>query len=153
MYKRNGDNWLLYVKRSGRRYYYSQLVPSIPIPSIVPVSIGIDAGSFRIETEALSFNVCPSSNSLSDFEDKSSWDSLSDGLDTAVDDPTILLDWYQLFADDCLALMNGIVQETAGIVSDGAFNPDSSLGPTGTSAVVLAPSTNCATKFYAKGNN
>ena len=49
--------------------------------------------------------------------------------------------------------MNGIVQGTTCIVGDSSFNPDSSLGPTGTSAVVLAPSTNCETKFYAKGNN
>ena len=27
------------------------------------------------------------------------------------------------------------------------------MGPTGTSAIVLAPSTECSAKFYAKGNN
>ena len=66
-------------------------VQSIPTTSVVPISISIDAGSCCIETEALSFSVCPSSNSLSDFEDIAAWDSLSDRLDTAVDDPTILL--------------------------------------------------------------
>ena len=153
MYKRNSDNWLLYVKRFGRRYYYSQLVPSIQTTSVVPVSIGIDAGSFRIETEALSFSVCPSSSSLSDFENTAAWDSLSNGLDIAVNDPAILLDQYQLPIDGGLTLVNGIVKGTECIVSDGSFNPDSSLGPVGTSAVVLAPSINCATKFDAKGNN
>ena len=74
-------------------------------------------------------------------------------LDTAINDPTILLDWYQLHSDGGLALMNSIVEGTACIVSGSIFTPDSSLGPAGTSAVVLAPSTNCATKFYAKGNN
>ena len=59
------------VKRFGRQYYYSQPVPSIPTASVVPVSIGIDEGSFRIETEALPSNVYPSSNSLSDFKDTS----------------------------------------------------------------------------------
>ena len=38
-------------------------------------------------------------------------------------------------------------------VSDNSNNPNSLLGPIGTSAVVLFPSTNCATKFYANGNN
>ena len=153
MYKCNGDDWLLYVKYFGWQYYYSQLVSSIPSASVIPVSIGIDAGSFRIETEALSFSARPSSNSLSNFEDTAAWDSLSDWLDTAVDDPTILLDWYQLPADGGLALVIGIVEGTACIVSDSSFNPDSSFGLDSTSAVVLAPSTNCATKFYAKGNN
>ena len=82
-----------------------------------------------------------------------SWASLSDGLDTAVDDPTILLDRYQLPTDGCLALVNIIVQGTACIVSGGSFNPDSSLGPASTSALVLVLSTNYETKFYAKGNN
>ena len=49
--------------------------------------------------------------------------------------------------------MAGIVAGTASIVSDNSFNPDSSLGSAGTSAVILAPSTNCTIKFYAKGNN
>ena len=119
----------------------------MPTASVVPVSIGIDAGSCRIETEALSFNISPSSNSLSDFGVIDAWDSLLDGLDTAVDDPTILLDWYQLPSDGGLALVNGIVEGTACIVSDDSFNRDSSLGPADTSAVVLAPSTSSATKF------
>ena len=105
MYKHNSDDWLLYVKRFGCQYYYYYYpVPFIPTASIVPILIRIDAGSFRIETEVQSINVCPSSNSLSDFEDSSTWDSLLDRLDTAVDDHTILLDWYQLPADGCLAL-------------------------------------------------
>ena len=74
-------------------------------------------------------------------------------MDTAVDDPTILLDQYHLPSDGCLALVAGIVSGTASIVSDGSFNPESLIGPAGTSAVVLAPSTNCPAKFYAKGNN
>ena len=95
----------------------------------------------------------PLSNGLSDIEDISAWASLSDRLDTAIDDPTILLDGYQFPVDGCHVLVNGIVQGTACIVSDGSFNPDSLLNPTGTSAVVLALSTNCATTFYAKENN
>ena len=106
-----------------------------------------------LKLKALTFNIYPSSNSLSNFEYIAAWDSLANGLDTAVDDPTILLDQYHLPPDGGLALVNIIVEGTTCIVSDGSFNPDSSLGPTGTSAVFLAPSTNCATKFYDKGNN
>ena len=65
----------------------------------------------------------------------SAWASLLDKLDTAVDDPNILLDWYQLPANGCPALVYGSVQGTVCIVSDGSFNPDSSLGPTSTSTV------------------
>ena len=90
---------------------------------------------------------------LSDFEDASLWTSLSDGMDSAVEDPTILLNKYQLPSDECRALVDGIVAGTASIVSNGSFNPESSTGPAGTSAVVLALSIECSAKFYAKWNN
>ena len=120
---------------------------------MVPVSISISAASHQIESEVSSFSVCPNSNLLSDFEDASLWTSLSDGMDSAVEDPTILLHNYHLPSDECHALVDGILAGTASIVSDGSFNPESLMGPTGTSAVVLAPSTECPAKFYAKGNN
>ena len=74
-------------------------------------------------------------------------------MDSTVEDPTILLHKYHLPSDECHALVDGIVAGTPRIVSDGSFNPESLMGPTGTSAVVLAPSTECSGKFYAKGNN
>ena len=74
-------------------------------------------------------------------------------MDTVVEDPTILLDQFHLPTDNCLALVAGIVAGTASIVSDGSFNPESLLGPASSSAVVLAPSTECPAKFYARGNN
>ena len=78
------NDWLLYVKQFGQQYYYSKPVPSIPTASAVLVSIGIDVGNFRIETEALSFSVYPSCNNLSDFEDTATWGCLSDGFNTGV---------------------------------------------------------------------
>ena len=120
---------------------------------MVPVSISISAASHQIEAEVFTFSVCPNSNLLSDLEDKSLWTSLSDGMDSAVEDPTILLHKYNLPSDDCHALVDGIIAGTVSIVSDGSFNPESLMGPTGTSAIVLAPSTKCSAKFYAKGNN
>ena len=120
---------------------------------MVPVSICISALSHQIEAKVSSFSVCPNTNLLSDFEDESLWTSLVDGMDSAVEDPTILLHKYRLPSDECHALVDGIVAGTASIVSDGSFNPESVMGPTGTSAVVLAPSTKCSAKFFAKGNN
>ena len=39
------------------------------------------------------------------------------------------------------------------MMSNSCFHPDLSVGPIGTSAVVLALSVKCKTKFYAKGFN
>ena len=64
-------------------------------------------------------------------------------MDTAIEDHTILLDQYHLPRDGCLALVAGIVAGTASTLSNGSFNPESLIGPAGTSAVVLAPSTEC----------
>ena len=78
---------------------------------------------------------------------------LAERLDTLVDNPNILLDCYQLPSDSCLALMASIVEGTAFIVSDISFNHVSSVKPTGTSAVVLAPSVDYDIQLYAKGSN
>ena len=121
MYKRNGDNWISYEERFRRHYYQSQLVQSVSTASIVPVSIGILADSHRIESEVIAFIVSPISNLVSDFKDASVWTSMSDGMDTAIQDPTILLDQYRLPLDGCLALVAGIVAGIASIVSDGSF--------------------------------
>ena len=52
-----------------------------------------------------------------------------------------------------MALIEGIVNGTASIVSDGSFKEETLIGPAGTSAVVLAPSTECEAKLYTKGTN
>ena len=120
---------------------------------MVPVSIGILADSHQIESEVTTFSVCPISNPISDFENSPAWTSLSDRMDMAIEDPTILLDQYQLPVDNCLALIEGIANWTASIVSDGSFKEETLIGPAGTSAAVLAPSTECEAKLYTKGTN
>ena len=57
-----------------------------------------------------------------------------------VADPTIILDSYHLPTESCLILDHGIAQDLACILSNASFNPDSSIGPSGTSTIVLAPS-------------
>ena len=106
-----------------------------------------------VDAQVAEFSVSSSINLLSDFEDSSLWTSLSMGMDSTVEVPTVLLDQVRLPSDGCLALVAGIAAGTASIVSDGSFNSESVMGPTGTSAIVLAPSTECSAKFYAKGNN
>ena len=49
--------------------------------------------------------------------------------------------------------MDCIYQGTACIVSNGSVNPNSLVGPTATSVVVLAPSVYCDTKLSTNGNN
>ena len=49
--------------------------------------------------------------------------------------------------------MDGIICSSAIIVSDGSFDPESPIGSTGSSAVILATSTKYVTKFYAKWFN
>ena len=71
MYKRNGDNWLSYEKRFGRRYYQSELVSSVFTASMVPVPIGILADSHQIKSEVTLFIIYPASNLVSDFDNAS----------------------------------------------------------------------------------
>ena len=53
----------------------------------------------------------------------------------------------------CQALTEGIRNGTASIVSDGSFNPNSPIGPVGTSAVILAPSTDSPKSSWTKAWN
>ena len=92
-------------------------------------------------------------NSLSDFEANSEWSSLSEGFDYALNDQTILLDRFFPPKDMCSSLVEGIINVTASIVSDGSYEPNSSISKAGTSAVILAPSTTCQPKHWAKGYN
>ena len=55
--------------------------------------------------------------------------------------------------DMCQAMVEGIRNGTASIVSDGSFNRVSPIGPVGTSVVILAPSTECLPRYWIKGWN
>ena len=109
----------------------------------LPISVTPVAASFTIEGAVADFEILPPSNSLSEFENDYAWSDLQEGFDKAIEDPTILLDKYILPEDKCQALSDGIRNGTASIVLDGLFNPTSPIGPVGTSAMILAPSTEC----------
>ena len=92
-------------------------------------------------------------NSLSDFEANSEWSNISEGFDYALEDDTILLDRFFSPKDMCHSLAEGIRKGTASVVSDRFFEPNAAIGQVGTSAVILAPSTTCQPKHWAKGEN
>ena len=120
----------------------------------LPISIRPVAASFVIEGTVPDFNILPPSNPLSEFENDYAWSDIQDRFDKAKVDPTILLDKFVLPEDMCQALSNGIRNGTASIVSDGSFNPTSPIRPIGTSAVILAPSTDVRHKpHWGKGCN
>ena len=125
LYKREGENWRSYRKKFARRYYEIETSPTDSIDTMVPVSICISDLSHQIEVEVTSFSFCPNTYMSSDFEDESLWTSLADGMNSAVEDPTILLHKYHLPSDECHALVDGILAGTASKVSDGSFNSES----------------------------
>ena len=59
-------------------------------PTVVPISIRMDAKCFGIEVQIPSFFILPRTDDLLDFEDAYDWGSLAKGLDTVVADPSIL---------------------------------------------------------------
>lgn len=94
-----------------------------PVALAAPVSVSMVANSYKIEAQALQFNILSPIDDISDFEDASCWDNLSDGLDTAINGPTILLDKYKLPTNNYLDIVDGIICGTASIVPDGSFDP------------------------------
>ena len=119
----------------------------------VPISVCMVGSRYKIDVQVLQFHILPLIDTLSDFEDASSLNNLSDGFDTAINDPTILLDHYLLPNNNCSNLVEGIIRGTASTVSDSSFDPASPIGPAGSSAIILASSTKCHARFYTKACN
>ena len=109
----------------------------------LPISVSPVAASFVIEGRVADFSILSASNPLSEFENYYAWSDIQDGFDKAKVDLTIFLDKYVLLKDMCQALSDRIKNGTASIVLDGSFNRTSPIGPVGTLAVILAPSTKC----------
>lgn len=150
LYRRNKGDWLVYTQGYVDRYSYADTNDLCHTNIVVHISIRLDHNSVSIDIRSLLFYILPPIVDLSDFKDADSWSSLKDGLDAGKSDDTILLDKYELPQDNCVRLATGIIQGTASIVSDGSFNPDSPIGPTGTSVVVLTHSIDCEKNLYAK---
>ena len=117
------------------------------------MSIRIKAKIISVEVQVPSLIIVPPTDDLLDFKDATKWGCLADELDTAIADPTILLDHYHLSIDICLVLVDIITQRTTSIVRDSSFSPDSLVGLAGYYDVVLAPSVDCDTTLYTKGAN
>ena len=126
----------------------------MPMNYALPISVCPVGASFEIEGTVADFNILPPINPLSEFEHDYAWSTIDDGFTRATEDPTILLDKFTLPADKGEALSGGIRNGTASIVSDGSFNRTLPIGPVGTSAVIMAPSTNMQDQqHWVKGCN
>lgn len=91
----------LYSKRRYWRFYYSNLVKRCPIALVAPISVSTVANSYKIEVQALRFNILTPFDVLSDFKDASSWDNLIELSSlTNINSPSIivLILWTVLFA-------------------------------------------------------
>ena len=124
-----------------------------PLNVAIPILVIPVAAGFSIEGAEAVFDLLPPSNALSEFENYYTSSNLQKGFDYTINNPTIFLDAFVLPKDMCQALINGIRNGTASIVSDGSFNPASPIGPVGTSAVILAVSTECLPRYWPKGWN
>ena len=51
-----------------------------PIDHAAPVSLSMETSSYKIEVQALQIDIFPPIDALSDFEDASCWDDLTDAL-------------------------------------------------------------------------
>ena len=98
----------------------------------LPISVSTVANSFKIEGPATEFILLPPVNTLSDFEDESTWSTLSEEFDHVINDPTILLDIFIFLEHMCNNLAEGIRNGTTSIVVDGSFDASSPIGPAGT---------------------
>ena len=95
----------------------------------------------------------PQKKILSDFEDLSRWNNIGDGFGSASLDPTILLDNFCIPNDECNAIAEGISQGTTSVLTNGFFCRKSLIGPSGTSAVIVAPAIDYEQNLCAIGTN
>ena len=114
----------------------------MPLHYALPISVSPVGASYIIEGKVEDFVISPPANPMSEFEDHYAWVDLKDGFNKAGKDPTVLLDKVLLPDNNCQAFCRGITNGTASVVSDGSFNPSSTMGPVGTSGVIMAPSMN-----------
>ena len=67
----------------------------------------------------------------------SKWNTINEGLTVVVNNSTILVHKLNITEEKCNNLAKGITDNTACVVSDRSFNPNSLIGPAGTSTVNL----------------
>ena len=142
IYKQNKDNWSYYCQ-AFRRFYLDNETATCPPDFNLLITVPPVATSLCIEGPGSVFNLLPATNALSESENDYARSNLQEGFDYTIIDSTILLDKFVLPKDMCQFLVGKISNSTASIVSDSSFNPASPIGPVGTSAVILAPLTEC----------
>ena len=154
LFKGTSNEWEVFSQHHGQRAFASN--PTIhDIPSnLSPISV-LEGVYGRVSVDVLSevLSVTPQQDHRSDFEDHLRWNSIRDGFEFAHLDQSILLNKFCILSNDCKAIADGISQGTASVVSDGSFCKDSQIGPSGTSAVIVAPETDCDQNLCATGTN
>ena len=94
----------------------------MPMNYALPISVRPVGTSLAIEGKVEDFDILPPINPMTEFEDDQAWLDTEDGFTKAKEDPTILLDKFELPDDKGQALVEGIRNRTASIVSDGSYN-------------------------------
>ena len=132
-----------YYRQAFCHFYFDNETATYPLDLALHISVVPVATIFCIEGSTAVFNLLPPIKALSEFEHDFAWSTLQESFNYAIIDPTILLDKFVLPEGVCQSLVEGIHKGTPSIVSDGSFNTAFPIGPVGSLAVILAPSTGC----------
>ena len=153
------ERWEIYKQYHSFTYHYLATADFAevehPAEDLRPISVCKQAtNSYKVERIIYQIRqVVPNEEVPYLFPFSSAWNTIKEGLTEAVNDPSILLDKYNISEEKCNNLAKGITEETACVVSDGSFNPKSSIGPAGTSSVILAPSETSESSQCVTGAN
>ena len=90
---------------------------------------------------------------LSDFKNPSRCNNICDGFRSASLDSTIVLDNLCIPNNYCNVIAESVSQGISSVVSDGSFCQESLIGPSGTSATIIAPAINCSQNLCATGTD
>jgi hypothetical protein len=94
------------------------------------------------ETADLYLRDMDTSGHYNDLYDNGRWRDIDEAMRLIQFHPDILLDSHDMAKDGGLAIVQGIKDGTARIVSDGSYKKDTPIRPAGTSAFRIAPYAN-----------
>ena len=154
LFKQTSNEWEVFTQYHGQRAFAPN--PTIQdIPSnLSPISV-LEGVYGQVSVDVLSevLSVTLQQDHLSDFEYHSRWNSICDGFGFACLDQSILLNKFCIPSDDFKSIADSLSQGTTSVVSDESFCRDLQIGPSGTSAVIVAPETDCNQNLCATGTN
>jgi hypothetical protein len=146
-YKRDGDTWRVHLKTGRRQYSYLGNYVVCPNQDTI-ASVYEQGGRVYVETTSmfetadLQLRDMDTSRQYNDLYDNGRWRDIDKAMRLIQFHPDILLDSHDMAKDGGLAIVQGIKDGTARIVSDGSYKKDTPIGPAGTSAFYIAPYAN-----------